>query len=200
MKYSLNGIIYRLFIDPVLSRYYNSIIEELEEHHNVLDVACGTGSLSLTMSGVVTRVSGIDSSEEMIDIAQDLARKKKIINVVFNVKDASDLSTYGNNEFDIAVASMAIHQFDSELALKILGELKRIAIKIVLMDYNYPIPVYISKLVIFIIERIAGGNHYRNFKQYNTYGGLNYFIEKSGLKSGPVKLRGRGAFRIAVCT
>ena len=199
MKYTLNGIIYRLIIDPILSRYYHSIIDELESTHNILDVACGTGSLSLAMSLVVEHVSGIDLSGQMIDIANNSAEKKNISNVRFAIRDASDLSSYSNNEFDVAVASMVIHQFDSDLAMKILVEMKRIALKVILMDYNYPIPVGIFRLVIFFIERIAGGDHYRNFKRFNTFGGLPYFIDESGLKVQSEKLRGKGAFRIVVC-
>jgi len=199
MKYSLNGIIYRNIIDPILSRYYPRITEELKPDDTVLDVACGTGSLSLAMSGLSSRVWGIDLSEEMIGISNNQADKKKVENVIFKVKDASYLSSFGDNEFDVAVMSMAIHQFDSELALKILNEMRRIAPKVILMDYNYPMQPGISKLVIFIIERIAGGDHYRNFRRFNTLGGLDYFIEKAGLRIESDKLGKNSAFRVMVC-
>ncbi|MEA1886872.1 MAG: class I SAM-dependent methyltransferase [Bacteroidota bacterium] len=200
MRYSLNGYIYSFVIDPVLSHYYRYIIEELTSDYSVIDIACGTGSLSLSMSGSVDRVTGIDLSAEMVDIARNSASKKNIDNARFDIKDASDLSSYSDNEFDLAVASMAIHQFDSELALEILGEMKRIAPRVVLMDYNHPIPPGISKLVIFIIERIAGGDHYRNFRRFNAHGGLPYFIKRSGLKIKSDKLRPRSAFRVVVCS
>ena len=200
MKYSLNGIIYRNIIDPILSRYYPRISEELKPDDTVLDVACGTGSLSLAMSGLASRVMGIDLSEEMIGISNDQALRKKVDNVSFELKDASDLSSFGDNQFDVAVTSMAIHQFDSELALKILKEMRRIAPKVILMDYNYPMQAGISKLVIFIIERIAGGDHYRNFRRFNALGGLDYFIEKAGLRKESNKLRKKSAFRIVVCS
>ena len=199
MKYSLNGIIYKLIIDPILSRYYHHIIEELDLNNNVLDVACGTGSLSLAMSGMVSRVSGIDLSEEMIYIARESAMKKNISNAAFIRMDASELSSYHDNEFDIAIASMAIHQFNAALALKILGEMKRIAKKVILMDYNYPIPLVISRIVIFIIEKIAGGDHYLNFRRFNGSGGLGYFIEQSGLRHEYDKLKKTSSFRIVIC-
>lgn len=199
MRYSLNGIIYQRVIDPVLSHYYRGIIGELEKGQYVIDIACGTGSLSLAMSGVAGRVTGIDLSDEMIDIAKSSAGKEDIKNAYFHVMDASDLSSYRDNEFDVAVASMAIHQFDAALALDILREMKRIAGKVILMDYNYPIPTGFSKLVIFTIERIAGGDHYRNFRRFNTLGGLPYFISEAGLTLQSEKLRPTSAFRIVVC-
>ncbi|MFO7852128.1 MAG: class I SAM-dependent methyltransferase [Bacteroidales bacterium] len=200
MRYSFNGYIYRFIIDPILSHYYRYIIEELKPDYSVIDIACGTGSLSLRMSKSIDRVTGIDLSEEMIDIATDSARRRNITNADFDIQDASNLSSYSDNEFDVAVATMAVHQFDSDLALEILGEMRRIASRVVLMDYNYPIPAGISKLVIFIIERIAGGDHYRNFRRFNALGGLPYFIEGSGLKMESEKLRHRSAFRIVVCS
>ncbi|MGM0667198.1 MAG: class I SAM-dependent methyltransferase, partial [Bacteroidota bacterium] len=160
MKYSLNGIIYRNIIDPILSQYYPRISEELKPDDTVLDVACGTGSLSLAMAALASRVKGIDLSEEMIGISNDQALRKKVDNVEFEIKDASDLSSFRDNQFNVAVTSMAIHQFDAELALEILKEMKRIAPKVIIMDYNYPMQPGISKLVIFTIECIAGGDHY----------------------------------------
>jgi 2-polyprenyl-3-methyl-5-hydroxy-6-metoxy-1,4-benzoquinol methylase len=200
MKYSLNGIIYRNIIDPILSGYYRHITEELSKEDTVLDVACGTGSLSLAMSALSSRVKGIDLSEEMIDIANNQVLSKKVDNLEFEIMDASDLSSIGDNQFNVAVTSMAIHQFDSALALEILKEMKRIAPKVIIMDYNYPIQTGISKLVIFTIERIAGGDHYRNFRNFNRLGGLDHFINKAGLQRDSDKLRKSSAFRVVVCS
>lgn len=199
MRYSLNAYVYRNIIDPILSQYYPRISEELKPDDTVLDVACGTGSLSLAMSALASRVRGIDLSEEMIDISTDQALRKKVDNVKFELKDASDLSSFGDNQFDVAVTSMAIHQFDAELALEILQEMRRIARKVIIMDYNYPMQAGISKLVILIIERIAGGDHYRNFRHFNELGGLDYFVQKAGLRKESDKLRKSSAFRVMVC-
>ncbi|MEE4214705.1 MAG: class I SAM-dependent methyltransferase, partial [Bacteroidales bacterium] len=196
MKYSLNGIIYRNIIDPILSQYYPRISEDLKPGDTVLDVACGTGSLSLAMAALASRVKGIDLSEEMIGIANDQAERKKVDNLEFEIRDASDLSSIGDNQFNVAVTSMAIHQFDAELALQILKEMKRIAPKVIIMDYNYPMEPGMSKLVIFTIERIAGGDHYRNFRRFNELGGLDYFTEQAGLRIECEKLRKNSAFRV----
>lgn len=200
MRYSLNGYTYRFIIDPILSKYYPRIVEEIDAGSSVIDIACGTGSLSLEVAGMVNDVTGIDLSEEMVEIASDTAKRKKINNTDFAVKDASDLSSFSDREFDVALMSMAVHQFNEELALKILVDMQRIASKIILMDYNYPLPPGISKLVISVIERIAGGNHYRNFRHFNALGGLDYFLEKSGLTPISEKLRKGSAFRIVVCS
>ena len=116
-------------------------------------------------------VTGIDLSEEMIGTALRSARRKNLTNVTFELRDASSLSHYKENEFDIAVTSMAVHQFDAELAVKIISEMKRIALTVIIVDYNYPMPEGLARNLAFGIERIAGGDHYRNFKFYMRNGG-----------------------------
>lgn len=199
MRFSFNGFVYTLIIDPVLSGAQSDIISRLKPGQRVLDVACGTGSLSLAMAGKVSHVSGIDLSEEMVDVAKRSAGRRGIKNVTFDNMDASDLSSFRDNEFDVAVSSMAVHQFDAGLALNILKEMKRIATEIIIMDYNFPVPTGVLRPVIYTIERIAGGDHYRNFRIYNRLGGLNYFTGESGLEITSDSLRSRAAFRIISC-
>ncbi len=200
MRFSLNGFVYARIIDPVLSKAQSGVISRLTPGQKVLDVACGTGSLSLAMAGKVSHVTGIDLSEEMIALARRSAHRRGIKNVTFDTMDASDLSSLGDNEFDVAVSSMAVHQFESGLALSILKEMKRIATEVIIMDYNYPVPQGILRPIIYTIERIAGGDHYRNFKRYNKLGGMDYFTGESGLEITSDSLRGRAAFRIISCS
>jgi len=199
MKYTLNGLIYRGFIDPVLSSYYGKVTGEINPGDNVLDIASGTGSLALSISQIAGKVTGIDLSEEMVGIANRIAGKRDKENIEFMLQDASDLSLFEKNEFNVAVTSMAIHQFDPFLAERILKEMKRIARKVIIMDYNHPILKIIPRVVILAIERIAGGDHYRNFRNYNSEGGLDYFIKKAGLTIRKEKLRKGATFRVVVC-
>lgn len=199
MKFSLNSFIYRHVIDRILSGVQKSILESLNPESRVLDVACGTGSLSLAMAGVALEVTGIDLSEEMIAIAGEAAVERGVTNVEFNVSDASDLSLIGDNTFDVAVTSMAVHQFNAELAVQVLGEMRRIARRVIIMDYNYPMPPGISRLTIRIIEWIAGGDHFRNFKIFNRSGGLDHFISNAGLKVDSV-LYLSSSFRVLDCS
>jgi len=198
MNFSFSGYFYQLFIDPILSRLHDPILENIEPFHRVIDIACGTGSLSLAIAGKAHSVTGIDLSEEMIGTAIRSARRKNLTNVTFELRDASSLSHYKDNEFDIAVTSMAVHQFNAELAVKIMSEMKRIASLVIIVDYNYPMPEGFARNIAFGIERIAGGDHYRNFMFYMRNGGLEYFINSSGLKVKYQTVRGSGTFLISV--
>lgn len=198
MHYTLNSLIYRNIIDPILSSYYSTITDEIAGGERVIDIASGTGSLGLAIAGKGADVTGIDLSEEMVEIAGRLAEKRGIENAEFLLRDAGELSAYTDNEFDVAVTSMAVHQFDEELAVKILKEMKRIAGRIIIMDYNYPMKKFFPRMVVWIIEKIAGGDHYRNFRNYNRLGGADHFIEKAGLKIKSEKLSEKSTFRVVV--
>ncbi len=198
MGFSFGGFVYQLLIDPILSRLHDPILENIESHHRVLDIACGTGSLSCAIAEKAYSVTGIDLSEEMIVTALRSARRKDLTNITFELRDASSLSHYRDNEFDIAITSMAVHQFDAELAVKIVSEMKRIAQEVIIVDYNYPMPEGFARNIAFGIERIAGGDHYRNFRFYMNNGGIKYFTNHSGLKAISETVRGSGVFLISV--
>jgi ubiquinone/menaquinone biosynthesis C-methylase UbiE len=199
MNFSFNGFIYQVLIDPILARLHNTILDNIDPSHRVIDVACGTGSLSLAIAGKAKSVTGIDLSEEMIGTASRSAKRRGITNVIFELRDASHLTEFKKDEFDVAVTTMAIHQFDAELAVKILSEMKRIASKVVIVDYNHPMPKGFSRSLAYGIERIAGGDHYRNFAVYMKKEGISYFTKRSGLLINSQHVRGNGVFLVSVC-
>jgi len=198
MNFSINGFVYQVLIDPILLRLYNTILDNIDPSQRVVDVACGTGSQAMAIARKAIHVTGIDLSEEMISTARRAAHKRGVINVQFELRDASNLSAYENNEFDIAITSMAVHQFESSLAITILSEMKRIASKVIIVDYNYPMPKGFSRLVVKSIERFAGGDHYRNFRKYMGKDGIHYFAEQAGVEITSEVIRGNGVFVVVV--
>jgi SAM-dependent methyltransferase len=194
MIFSIKTLFYQLFIDPILSRLYSSVLSEVTKIDRVLDIACGTGALALTLAEKAVHVTGIDLNEESIAAARMSARRRETSNVLFEVKDASDLSCYGDKSFDVALTSMAVHQFDADLAIKILMEMKRIAYRVIVVDYNHHMPVGWGRRVAWGIERFAGGEHYRNFRVYMKKGGMHYFAREAAIKVKSEVLRGGGVF------
>jgi ubiquinone/menaquinone biosynthesis C-methylase UbiE len=67
----------------------------------VLDVACGTGNLSLPAAKLGARVTGLDLVSDLIRQANERAQTENL-NIKFDVGDAEALP-YGNNEFDYVV-------------------------------------------------------------------------------------------------
>lgn len=199
MSFSLKGFLYQVTVDPLISRLHASVLPLIEPWHRVLDVACGTGTLSLSIAKRAKHVTGIDLSEDMIITAQRAARKTGAENTLFELRDASDLSNYRDKEFDVSVTSMAVHQFQADLAVKILKEMKRISGTVVIVDYNSLMPKGLSGSAARSIERLAGGEHYRNFKAFMEKGGIRYFAAEAGLTLKSETVRGSGVFSVAVC-
>ncbi len=199
MRFSYQGFFYKLFIDPVLSDLHSCVVENIKSIQRVMDIACGTGSLSMAIARKAKKVIGIDLSEDMILTARRGASKKGINNIQFEVRDASDMSVYKDRQFDVAVTSMAVHQYNQDLAIKILAGMKRIAPEVIIADYNHHMPRGYGRTVAWTIERIAGGDHYRNFRNYMQRGGVHWFVKEAGLRICSEVTRSGGIFVVAVC-
>ena len=199
MNLSLNALIYTLFIDPLLSGLREAVYDKVPDSASVIDLACGTGKLAMYISGKAGQVTGIDLDEKLIKFAYSRAKIKGLSNLTFKVQDATDLSAYPIGEFDIAVTSMAVHQFKEDLAINILREIKRITGKVIIADYNCPMPSGFSKSFAYGIESIVKGDHHRNFMNYMSRGGISWFAGSAGLTIQSSEIRGNGVFTVAVC-
>ena len=199
MRYSVKGFLYQTIIDPILSRLHSSVIDNIDPSDKVLDIACGTGALSLAIAGKAKHVTGIDLSPEMIITAQRTAHRKGADNTLFELRNATDLSCYADNAFEVAVTSMAVHQFDAALAVKILAEMNRIASKVIIVDYNHHIPKGLPRSTAWGMEFLAGGEHYRNFRVFMQRGGVHYFAREAGMKIASERVRGSGVFVVVRC-
>ncbi|MCU0461059.1 MAG: class I SAM-dependent methyltransferase [Bacteroidales bacterium] len=199
MNLKINALIYTALIDPLLSGLRRAVLEAIDPSATVIDIACGPGTLSLAMAQKANHVTGIDLDEKLISYASGTAGKKGIWNVSFALHDASDLSVYHDKKFDIAVTSMAIHQFPEDLAVKVLREMKRIAGKVIIADYNSPMPPGFSRTIAYGIERITKGDHHKNFRKYISRGGIGWFTAAAGLEIRSTIMKGNGVFTVVVC-
>lgn len=197
MHASLNGLMYQTFIDPLISGLRRRITAMIEPGETVIDIACGTGALAMAVADHARDVTGIDLSEDMIITARYVSQRKKIVNISFELKDAEDLSCYHHNRFDVAVTSLAMHQFDPEVAVKVLSEMKRIASRVIIADYNCPMNPGPAAWLAWSIERAARGDHYRNFRKFMLRGGIGTLAEETELHIGSTEVRGQGVFVIA---
>lgn len=84
----------------------------------VLDLACGTGTPSLTIAGLVApvgRVTATDLSSGMLAVARDNAAAAGITNIDFRVADAHDLP-FGGGAFDLVTARFGAMFWPDEAA------------------------------------------------------------------------------------
>ena len=107
----------------------------------------------------------------------------------FPVKIYSEDATktnFKNEAFDIVIVSFALHEKDRKTQEALIEEAHRI-IKanglILAVDYVFDNKTAkYSRILITIIEKIAGGEHYRNFKNYIKSDGLSSLIKKEKFK------------------
>lgn len=84
--------------------YYNSIIEEFYGKKGILlDLACGTGSLSEQMARLSYDVIGVDLSQEMLSIAFDKKYESKLP-IQYLCQDMCELDMYGT--IDVTICSL----------------------------------------------------------------------------------------------
>ena len=195
-----SGIFYGTFIDPILRPMRKRISGFIEPGKSVLDIACGTGAQVFELSGKVSRAVGVDLSESMIQKALKSKSKKKSENTFFSVGDAGNLTQFRKNEFDIAMMSLALHQFTPKMYTSVLGEMKRVSQKIIIVDYAIPLPQGYVRVGSRWAEFMAGREHYRNFKSFGKNGGLNSILIQNGLVIEKSVLFGRDTFQLVICS
>jgi len=193
------GTIYKFIIDPMLSGLRTATAGMIPDQLHIIDIACGTGALAFELSKNTAHVTAIDASESMIITANQAKNKLGVQNVTFRVANATDLSPFNTNEFDVATISLAIHQFDTQTGLQILEELKRIAREILIVDYASPLPANYYRHLTLFIEWLAGGDHFRNFKTYQEFGGIDTYLEQLELNAINKSIKGKGIFSLVLC-
>lgn len=88
------------------------LVERLQRGIRVLDVGCGRGRALNLMAAMYpnSRFTGVDLSQEAIDYAADEARRDKLENVEFIIKDVTDFDQdEAREQFDLITTFDAIH-------------------------------------------------------------------------------------------
>lgn len=194
-----SGWFYKSFIDPLLVSGRKKIVAEINHGETVLDVACGTGALVFEGAQRAKKIVGVDLSDSMIKSAQKEKRKQQIKNTAFEIGDATNLTAFKKNEFDVIILSMALHQFNPKFYTSILNELKRVGKTMIIVDYSVPLPKNIIGLSAKLIEFLAGKEHNRNFRKYYKLKGLDSILPKNRLKIESSEYFSSGIFQLIKC-
>jgi SAM-dependent methyltransferase len=194
-----SGTFYGMVLDPILASLRKRVALEVGAGKKVIDIACGTGAQLFEIAGKAATITGVDLSESMIDFAKKTAKNRDLLNADFRVCDATDLSVFQDGAFDIAMLSLALHQFSPDLHSSILNEMKRVAHQLIIVDYAVPLPKNYVGYGSRVAEFLAGREHNRNFKMYCKLGGLNTILTAKNLQITTARFLAKGAFQLAVC-
>ena len=99
---------------------YRLMANRLSPDMDVLEVATGTGLISINIASCVRRVEATDFSPKMIEKSK---KKKALGNVHFSVEDATALS-FDEGSFDAVIISNALHIMPEPVM--VLSEISRV--------------------------------------------------------------------------
>jgi ubiquinone/menaquinone biosynthesis C-methylase UbiE len=114
------------FIQRTLEHDVPGLFEYLHAGARVLDVGCGTGSISLDVATAVApgEVVGVDVMDDRISSAARLASDRGVKNATFEVSDANALR-FPDNIYDVVYSHTVLHSLIDPS--KALSEQKRVA-------------------------------------------------------------------------
>ncbi len=122
------------FYDPVVrlttreGTFKKTLVEQLglRESHHVLDLACGTGTLTILLKqeSPLAEIKGIDGDSEILRLAKEKARQ---LDVEIRFDEGMSFSLpYEDGFFDRVVSSLFFHHLTRESKLKTLAEVRRV--------------------------------------------------------------------------
>ena len=161
----------------------------------VLDVGCGTGTHLALYSAIGCGVTGVDLNPDM------LARAASRLGSEADLReaDATDLP-FDDETFDVAIGMLVLHEMSPSDRSAVLCEMARVARRVLVIDHH---PRHDGSLrgrairaASTAIERIAGGDHYRNYRQFIRSGGIPAVVGEAGRGIVGSTRRGSGSMGI----
>ena len=194
------------------ARWYDSIFGRLtaglrglglkmlppREGMDVLDVGCGTGIQLAAYQQAGCRVSGIDTSQAMLNVAHRRLRERADL----RLGDAARMP-YPDGAFDLVLAATVLHEMPPEVRGTVLDEMKRVLRpdgRMLVIDFEVglvrPLRGWITKAVIAISELAAGRHHHRNYRNFMVSGGLPTLLGDRGLSVDQCRIVSGGAIGV----
>jgi len=176
-EYQYSAKFYDGILFPFIRPIRNKVIELVKQYRykSLLDVCCGTGDQLKLLKQHGYDGEGIDISDAMLRVAEEGEYKADCIR-----QDATQMH-YNTAKFDLVMTAFALHEKEHDTARKIVEEMVRVTAEggdMLIVDYELSEKTSaLSKIVIYFIEWLAGGEHYRNFRSYIKKGGLSGLLQ-----------------------
>lgn len=149
----------------------------------ILDIGCGTGAQLAEYLDEGRELFGVDLSPSMLD----RARRRLGPDAHLYLGSAADLP-FDDDFFDQVLASMVLHEMPYETRLAVIGEIRRVLRtegRLLVVEFT-PAPSTASGKVLraisWPIERLAGVEHFREFRRFVERGGFPEIAELAGLE------------------
>lgn len=164
--------------------------DKLDNNKTVLEIGTGTGNIAISIASNAKEIMACDISTQMIKIAEEKARARKIDNIVFSVQDAYSFD-FPDNSFDVVVLCNVLHivRYPEKLLFSIKRVLKQEG---VLIAPTYCHGQNIASHIMSRIMSVAGFRAHSRWSVHSLQAFLqdhDYIILKSMLlKSKPPML------------
>lgn len=192
MRY--DGASYARFAEPLLKGVHSYVTAHLPEGERVLDACCGTGALSRRLARDGREVVGIDLSPDNIAYAE--RQQNDNASPRFELGDVSRLDQFDDGAFDAATLVMALHEMPNSCRAPVLREVARVARRVMVVDFQAPMPWNVAGVRNCAVEIIAGGDHFKAFRDYSRRGGLGPLAEKAALQVVSDRVIDNGTLRV----
>ena len=169
---------------------------------SILDVGCGTGSHLELYQRFGCNLFGIDLSPAMLEVA----RARLGDSAQLELGDATRMS-FEDHKFDLVISMLSLHEMTQQTRSGVLSEMKRVLKddgRILLIDYHpgpyQPLQGWVSKVIIFFSELVAGGDHFKNYRQFIATKGLSALVAQNNLEVEKRNILAGGTFAAFLVT
>jgi len=178
----LSGRLYDLLIEPLVGnirRYIERTVAE-NDLSPVLDICCGTGTQSHILKAGGNQVFGLDISMKAVRYA--VWKNPHVAVICADAKRIPFKPAF----FKSIVLSFSLHDKSPNIRFSIVEEAKRMLApegRIIFVDFESPRDKRSrwGSVPIRLIERAAGREHFRNYRDFLCQGGLRSLLSKHRL-------------------
>ncbi|MBT8247458.1 MAG: class I SAM-dependent methyltransferase, partial [Acidimicrobiia bacterium] len=166
----------------------------------VLDVGCGTGTGLAGYADAGCDVVGVDVSAAMLERATERLGDRAELHLV-----SPGPMPFEGDRFDLAITSMVIHEAPEEGRVPLVREMARVVKpggRLLVIDFRFGSlrgwRGRALRVILPIIERFTG--HYRQYRSFQTAGGVPPLLAAAGLEIEREKIVAGGNLVIFVIT
>ncbi len=170
------------FYNPVIEPWFRSLKKKIVREClrlnilRVLDVGCGTGTLAGMLRKEGIQTVGLDLSPGMIRVSRGISQGSFPL-----VRGRGEGLPFPAGSFHGVIFSMVFHENPPSRRRGMLEEALRVLDPrgtLFILDYHKPSTASgrAAEAVEYLVERIVGGEHFRNYRRFLEEGALPAFL------------------------
>ena len=176
--YAHSARFYNPVVEPCLRSVKKKIVQKCLGLNlsRVLDVGCGTGTLAGMLRKEGIQTVGLDPSPGMIRVSRAISGGSFDL-----VQGRGEGLPFSSGSFHGVVFSMVLHENPASRGREMLEEALRVLDlggALFILDYHKPSTTsgQAARIIEYLVEWVAGGEHFRNYRRFMQDGALTAFL------------------------